>query len=164
MSTVRESWPISIHDAMELPDGRTIGLVPSGELAVVLTEYGVPGCSPENGRATNIEAYARHVSKINEKSGSEGVARWIGDAKRRVMPQTITFRQTADGVFVVDGWPSKALIETELLTNPSPWMAVDGHVVTFGVRNGFASYRKRKDIDGGWFCTIGEHEYVPDAS
>ncbi len=160
MSLVLESWPSSVYDAVKLPDGRAIGAVPSGELSALLSDYGVPGCSTENGRATNVEAYAQHLRAINAKSGSEGMARWLNEAKRRVSPQAITFRQTEQGVVIIGGWPSKALIGETLISDPPPYMAVNGHVVTFGVVNGFASYRKRSEVEGGWYCIIGEHEYI----
>jgi hypothetical protein len=160
-SLVRESWPWSPHDTVELPDGRPIGEVPSSDLTTALVESGVPGASHEWGRLANIDAYLAHLKKLKEAGGRDAVARWISEGRRRVIPQALAFRETKDGLVVVGGWPSRALIETANLTDPPPHMAVDGQVVTIGVVNGFASYRRRKDVTGGWLCSIGEHEYVP---
>lgn len=160
-AAVRPSWPGTRDDGVELPDGRPIGEVSSADLTTVLVEYGVPGASHEYGRAPNIDAYVAHLHKLKEAGGHDAVARWMSEGKRRAMPQAIELQLTENGHVVVGGWPSRALIGFDLIANPPPHMAVDGQVVTIGVSNGFASYRRRSDVPGGWLCTIGEHEYIP---
>jgi len=39
-------------------------------------------------------------------------------------------------------------------------MVVNDTVITFGVKNGFASYRRGRKSGHGWMFSVAEHEFV----
>lgn len=71
------SWAKTEHDHMPLPNGKTVGATPTGELMQTLVDLQIPGVSHENGRAANVAAYAKHVENMREEAASKAVAAFL---------------------------------------------------------------------------------------
>jgi hypothetical protein len=69
-------FPKTFHDDLALPDSRKIGAVQSG-LVRLFARLGIAGASHEHGRATNVEAYARHLDGIRRQAADKAVADWL---------------------------------------------------------------------------------------
>lgn len=64
-------------DYLELPGGRKVGEMGDGELCRTLQTLKIPGVSPENGRATNVNAYAAHIDRIQSEGARTAVNLWL---------------------------------------------------------------------------------------
>lgn len=63
-------------DDLKLPDGRTIGEVPTPELTGALVALGV-GATHTAGRLANVEAYAAHLASIRQAGADAAEAAWM---------------------------------------------------------------------------------------
>lgn len=69
------------YDHLVLPDGRKIGQIEDGDLCRTLQGLAVPGVSPENGRATNVNAFAAHVERIRAEGATAAMNNWLSAAR-----------------------------------------------------------------------------------
>jgi hypothetical protein len=69
--------PRTEHDALPLPTGRTVGETSSADLVRILSAAGVVGVNASNGRADNVEHYARHIARVKEHGAMTALAAWL---------------------------------------------------------------------------------------